>query len=118
MATATETSATKPAYFVAEVEIHDLAGFKAYAEQFAGTLAPFGGKLLSFGEAIVPEEGIENTTARAAIVVFPSAQAGRDWFASPVYRKIAPIRQKSAHTRAFSVEGLPASCNDQTRGEP
>src|SRR5271156_254175 len=104
-----ENPSVKPAYFVAEVEIHDLAAFKSYAEQFAGTLAPFGGKLLSFGESIIPIEGIEKTTARAAIVVFPSAQAGRDWFASPTYRKIAPIRQKSAHTRAFSVEGLPAS---------
>ncbi|MEI9999438.1 MAG: hypothetical protein WDO13_09855 [Verrucomicrobiota bacterium] len=37
------------------------------------------------------------------------AQARRDWFASPAYRKIAPLRQKSAHTRAFSVEGLPGS---------
>ena len=98
----------KPAYFIAQVEIHDPAGFMPYAEQFAGTLAPFGGKLLSFGEPIVPVEGIETTTARAAIVVFPSAQAARDWFASPVYRKIAPIRQKSAQTRAFSVEGLPS----------
>jgi uncharacterized protein (DUF1330 family) len=104
-----DTNPIKPAYFVAEVEIHDLAGFKSYAEQFAGTLVPFGGKLLSFGESIVPVEGIETTTARAAIAVFPSAQAGRDWFASPAYRKIAPIRQKSAHTRAFSVEGLPVS---------
>ncbi len=104
-----EIPAAKPAYFIAEVEIHDLAGFKSYAEQFAGTLAPFGGKLLSFGEPIIPVEGIEKTTARAAIVVFPSVQAGQDWFASPAYRKIAPIRQKSAHTRAFSVEGLPKS---------
>ena len=109
MPTTQQNPTTKPAYFVAEVEIHDLAGFKAYAEQFAGTLAPFGGKLVSFGEPIVPIEGIETTTARAAIVVFPSAEAGRDWFASPVYRKIAPIRQKSARTRAFSVEGLPTS---------
>ncbi len=101
------TPAIKPAYIVAEVEIHDLAGFKSYAEQFAGTLQPFGGELLSFGETIVPVEGIEKTTARAAIVRFPSAQAGRDWFASPVYRKIAPLRHQSAHTRAFSVEGLP-----------
>jgi uncharacterized protein (DUF1330 family) len=109
MPATSENPTAKPAYFVAEVEIHDLAGFKSYAEQFAGTLVPFGGRLLSFGESIVPIEGIEKTTARAAIAVFPSAQAGQDWFASPTYRKIAPIRQKSARTRAFSVEGFPAS---------
>lgn len=104
-----ENPATKPSYFIAEVEIHDLAGFKPYADQFAATLVPFGGRLVSFGEPIVPIEGMEATTARAAIVVFPSAQAGRDWFASPTYRQIAPLRHKSAHTRAFSVEGFPES---------
>ncbi len=84
------------------------AGFRTqYAEQFASTLVPFEGRLLSFGDSIVPVEGIDKTTARAALVVFPNAQAGRDWFASPVYRKIAPLREKSAHTRAFFVDGLP-----------
>jgi uncharacterized protein (DUF1330 family) len=109
MPTSPQTPVAKPAYFIAEVDTHDLAGFKSYAEQFAGTLEPFGGKLLSFGESIVPIEGIEKTSARAAIVVFPSAQAAGEWFVSPAYRKIAPIREKSAHTRAFSVEGFPAS---------
>jgi uncharacterized protein (DUF1330 family) len=109
MPTEPENASTTPAYFVAEVEIHDPAGFKSYANQFASTLTSFGGRLVSFGAPIIPLEGIETTTARAAIVVFPSAQAGSDWFASPTYRKIAPIRQKSAHTRAFSVSGLPVS---------
>jgi uncharacterized protein (DUF1330 family) len=109
MSTRPEAVVSAPAYFVAEVEIHDPAGFQPYAEQFQATLVPFGGRLVSFGASIVPCEGIEATTARAAIVVFPSVQAGRDWFASPTYRAIAPIRQKSAHTRAFYVEGLPVS---------
>jgi uncharacterized protein (DUF1330 family) len=104
-----ESEVGTPAYFVAEVEIHDPAGFKPYADRFQGTLAPFGGRLVSFGAAIIPFEGIEATTARAAIVVFPNVQAGHDWFASPAYREIAPIRQKSARTRAFYVEGLPVS---------
>jgi uncharacterized protein (DUF1330 family) len=106
MSTKPESAGGKPAYFVAEVEIHDPAGFKPYADRFQATLAPFGGRLVSFGAPIVPFEGIEATTARAAIVVFPSVQAGHDWFASPSYREIAPIRQKSARTRAFYVEGL------------
>jgi uncharacterized protein (DUF1330 family) len=107
MPTTSENSV--PAYFIAEVEIFDPSAFQPYAEQFASTLLPFGGRLLSFGSAIVPVEGIEKIAARAAIVVFPSAQAGRDWFASPIYRKIAPLRHQSAHTRASSVEGLPSA---------
>ena len=31
----------------------------------------------------------------------------RDWFESPAYRRIAPLRQRSARTRGFFVEGLP-----------
>ena len=102
-----ESGVTVPAYFVAEVEIHDPAGFQPYHEQFQATLAPFGGRLVSFGAAIVPLEGMDGATARAAIVVFPSLQAGQDWFESPAYRKIAPLRQRSARTRGFFVEGLP-----------
>jgi uncharacterized protein (DUF1330 family) len=96
-----------PSFFVAEVVIHDPDGFKAYAEQFENRLSEFGGRLLSFGASINPVEGHEDNGARAAIVVFPTAKAGEDWFASPTYRKIAPIREKSASTRAFSVAGLP-----------
>ncbi len=96
-----------PSYFVAEVNIHDPEGFQPYAEQFESTLTEFGGRLLSFGAPIVPVEGIKDDGARAAIVVFPNAEAGKNWFASTTYKKIAPIRHKSASTRAFSVEGLP-----------
>jgi uncharacterized protein (DUF1330 family) len=111
MTTRPETAPSTPSYFVAEVEIHDPAGFQPYAERFQATLVPFGGQLVSFGASIVPCEGIDATTARAAIVVFPSVRAGQDWFASPDYRAIAPIRQKSARTRAFYVEGLPISAD-------
>lgn len=96
-----------PAYFVALVEVHDPVGFQSYHEQFAGTLAPYQGRLVSFGTTIVPLEGMEGSIARAAIVVFPSLSLGQSWFASPAYQKIAPLRQSSARTRGFFVEGLP-----------
>ena len=102
-----ESAVTVPAYFVALVEIHDPAGFQFYHDQFEATLTPFGGRLVSFGATIVPLEGMDGSAARAAIVVFPSLQAGEGWFESPAYRRIAPLRQRSARTRGFFVEGLP-----------
>jgi uncharacterized protein (DUF1330 family) len=101
------SAVTVPAFFVALVEIHDPAGFQSYHDQFEATLVPFGGRLVSFGATIVPLEGMEGSTARAAIVVFPSLERGRDWFESPAYQKIAPLRQRSARTRGFFVEGRP-----------
>jgi uncharacterized protein (DUF1330 family) len=102
-----EPAVPVPAYFVALVDIHDPAGFQSYHDQFEATLAPFGGRLISFGATIVPLEGMDGPAARAALVVFPSLQAGRDWFESPAYRRIAPLRQRSAQTRGFFVEGFP-----------
>src|SRR5215469_15900677 len=90
-----ESAGTVPAYFVALVEIHDPAGFQSYHDQFEATLAPFGERLVFFRATIVPLQGIEGSAARAAIVVFPSLQAGRDWFGSPAYRRITPLRQGS-----------------------
>jgi uncharacterized protein (DUF1330 family) len=104
-----ESAVTVPAYFVALAEIHDPAGFQSYHEQFEATLAPFAGRLVSFGATIVSLEGMDGSTARAAIVVFPSLQAGRDRFESPAYQRIAPLRRQSARTRGFFVEGLPVS---------
>ena len=101
------SAVTVPAYLVALVEIHDPAGFQSYHEQFEATLVPFGGRLVSFGATIVPLEGMDGSTAKAAIVLFPSLQMGLDWFESPAYQKIAPLRQRSARTRGFFVEGLP-----------
>src|SRR5262245_20737805 len=101
-----ESVVTVPAYFVALVEIHDPAGLQSYHEHFEATLAPFGGRLVSFGATIVPLEGMDGSTASAAIVVFPSLRAGRDWFESPAYRRIASLRQRSARTGGFFVEGL------------
>src|SRR5271165_6470218 len=102
-----ESAVKVPAYFVALVEIHDPAGFQSYHEQFEATLAPFGGRLVSFGATIVPLEGMDGATARAALVVFPSLQAGRDWFESSAHQTIAPLRQRAARTRGFLVAGLP-----------
>jgi uncharacterized protein (DUF1330 family) len=90
-----------PAYFVALVEIHDPARFQPYHKQFEVTLAPFGGRMVSFGAAIVPLEALESGYCGFS---FPP---GRDWFESPAYRRIAPLRQRSARTRGYFVEGLP-----------
>jgi uncharacterized protein (DUF1330 family) len=104
-----QTSDHAPVFFVALVEVHDPAGFQEYHRHFEATLAPFGGNLVSFGATIVPLAGFETATARAAIVLFPNMQAATEWFASPAYQRIAPIRERTAKTLAFYVQGLPLS---------
>ena len=100
-----QSRSAPPAYFIVEVEIHDAATFGLYFEQAEVTFRPFGGRVVRFGATLVPAEGIEAESARIAIVSFPSLKAGREWFASPAYRKIVPLRHRSAKTRAYFIEG-------------
>jgi uncharacterized protein (DUF1330 family) len=116
--TTLESAATLPAYFVALVEIHDPAGFQLYHEQFEATLAPFGGRLASFGATIVPLEGMDASTARAAIVVFPSLQAGRNWFESPAYRKIHRSANDPHGPAAFSSKDSQCRSNERSGSDP
>ena len=100
-----ESQAAPPAYFIVEVEIYDAATFGLYFERAEATFRPFGGRVVRFGATLLPAEGIQSENARVGIVAFPSLKAGQDWFQSPAYRKIIPLRHRSAKTRAYFIEG-------------
>lgn len=93
-----------PGYVIAEVEVTDPATFQKYAEQVPGTLPPFGGHFLSRGGKITPVEG--DAPKRVTVVAFDSAAKAKAWEDSPAYNAIRPIRQSSAKSRIFIVEGL------------
>jgi uncharacterized protein (DUF1330 family) len=93
-----------PGYVIAEVEVTDLATFQKYAEQVPGTLAPFGGHFAVRGGKITPVEG--DAPKRVTVIAFDSAEKAKAWEDSPAYGAIRPIRQSSAKSRIFIVEGL------------
>ena len=93
-----------PGYVIAEVEVTDPAAFQKYAEQVPGTLAPFGGRFLTRGGKITPLEG--DAPKRLTVIAFESAQRAKAWEDSPAYAAIRPIRQGSAKSRVFIVEGV------------
>lgn len=93
-----------PGYVIAEVEVTDPATFQKYTEQVPGTLAPFGGHFLIRGNKITPLEG--EAPKRLTVIAFESAQKAKAWEDSPDYGAIRPIRQSSAKSRVFIVEGV------------
>jgi uncharacterized protein (DUF1330 family) len=93
-----------PGYVIAEVEVTDPATFQKYTEQVPGTLAPFGGHFLIRGSKITPLEG--EAPKRLTVIAFESAQKAMAWEDSPAYGAIRPIRQSSAKSRVFIVEGV------------
>ena len=94
-----------PAYVISEVdELQDLPTLQKYGAKVEETLAPFnhhfvvrGGKPLALeGE---PPKGF-------VVLAFDSAEKAREWYDSPAYQAIKPLRQSSTKGRFFIVEGV------------
>src|SRR5579863_4224020 len=95
----------KPAsgFVIAEVDIHDLTAFLKYGTKVPETLVPFNHQYLVRSNKI---QSLEGDPPKGGIVViqFESAEKAREWYDSPAYAAIRPIRQSSATSRIYIVE--------------
>ena len=93
-----------PAYFVAEVEVTNPAGYEPYRALAGASIAQYGGRFLARGgPAELLEGGPE--PQRVLIVEFADAAAARRWYHSPEYQAALPIRHANSRARALIVEG-------------
>jgi uncharacterized protein (DUF1330 family) len=97
-------TATHPAYVYAEVHVTDPAGFSEYVKRLPATSAPYHAKTLVRGlpdarEGAPPDGNV-------VILAFDSLKAANDWYASPAYQAIIPLRQKSATSRVYIIDGV------------
>jgi uncharacterized protein (DUF1330 family) len=94
-----------PAYVIAEVEVTDPAVFGEYAAKAGPTLAAYNARMIVRGKA----HAKEGTQPAGVIVVveFDSLADAEHWYSSAAYAEIIPLRQRSANTRLFIVEGEP-----------
>lgn len=95
---------TPPAYVVAEVEVTDLATMKEYGEKVPETLAPFNHHYVVRSSKIQSLEG--EPPKGLVVIAFDSVEKAREWYDSPAYQAIKPIRQRAASSRIFLVEGV------------
>ena len=94
-----------PGYVVAEVEVTDLATMQKYGEKVPETLAPFNHHYVVRSSKIQSLEG--EPPKGLVVIAFDSVEKAREWYDSPAYQAIKPIRQRAANSRIFIVEGLP-----------
>ncbi|MGE0700628.1 MAG: DUF1330 domain-containing protein [Hyphomicrobiaceae bacterium] len=87
----------------------DPEAIKLYSEKAFGTLVAFGGKLLARTNNV---EVIEATNGpgwrpnRILLIEFPSIDATRNWYNSPEYQEILPLRLSSAQENVVMFEGV------------
>jgi uncharacterized protein (DUF1330 family) len=70
------------------------------------TMAPYDGRFLVHGGALVALEG--EWDGDVVVIAFPSRGAAQQWYDSPAYREILPLRTGNARSIAAIVEGVPA----------
>jgi uncharacterized protein (DUF1330 family) len=96
---------TPPGYLIAEAEITDPPALEKYPEKLTDTLAPFNHHFVVRSSKIQALEG-DAPKSRVVIIAFDSVEKAREWYDSPAYAAIRPIRQNAAKSRIFIVEGL------------
>jgi uncharacterized protein (DUF1330 family) len=94
-----------PAYFVAELDVTNPAGFEPYRAAVPDVLAQYGGRYVTRGGATELVEGGPQPK-RIVILEFADAAAVKRWYDSPEYQKILPLRLANSTGRAFIVEGV------------
>jgi uncharacterized protein (DUF1330 family) len=93
-------------YVIAEVDVHDPATFQEYSKQAPGTVAKYNGHYVIRGGKTKALEG--DAPKRFVVIAFDSVEKAEAWEDSPEYSAIKPIRHKSATSRVFIAEGVPA----------
>ncbi|RYJ21862.1 hypothetical protein CU044_6246 [Streptomyces sp. L-9-10] len=77
-----------------------------YIERVQGTFEPYGGRFLSHGK---PGEWVEGERLGDLVVVgFPDLAHAHDWYASPAYQEILPLRADHIPGELVFLEGVPA----------
>jgi uncharacterized protein (DUF1330 family) len=93
------------AYVIAEIEITDPAGYRAYGQVVPATVEKYGGRFLVRGGAATVLEG-EWPERRRVVLEFPSKEAALQWWNSPEYEKPMAMRRASSKGRLVLVEGV------------
>ena len=77
-----------------------------YLEQIDATLAPFGGRFLVHGGALELLEG--RFDGDLVVIAFPDMAQARQWYASPGYQAILPLRLRNASSNVLLAPGVDA----------
>ncbi len=92
------------AYIFADVAVHDPAGYEPYRGQVPALIAAYGGRYLVRGGATEILEG-DWSPRRCVILEFPTLAQAKAFWASPEYRPLREIRERTAHSRLVAIEG-------------
>jgi len=91
------------AFFVATAKVKDPTKFGDYAQKAGASMKDFGGEIIVRGQMReVPVGGADHNGV--GIVRFPDLKSLTDWYASPAYQAIIPLRDEAADITIVAYE--------------
>lgn len=93
------------AYVIIDIDINDQAGYDAYKQHAAPTVAAYGGKYLARGGKTEVFEGSWKPN-RLVILEFESIARAREWLDSPEYAPHKVLRHRTSSANMIVVEGV------------
>ena len=93
------------AYCIVYEVLHDHGMFDEYRKQVMPAIEAYGGKFLVRGGKFTVLEG-EMPFERIAVLEFPSRKAAEDWYHSPGYQKILPLRLNATRCQFIVADGV------------
>jgi uncharacterized protein (DUF1330 family) len=94
-----------PGYVISEADaILDIPTVQKYGQGVPQTLAPFNHHFVVRGGNPQTLDG--DSPKGIVVIAFDSVQKAREWYDSPAYQAIKPLRQSSTKGRVFIVEGI------------
>lgn len=94
-----------PAYVLAEIEITNPEGYKAYTAVVPATIQKYGGRFLVRGGTAEALEG-EWPARRRVLIEFPSLAVAKEWWDSPDYEKPKALRRANSEGRLLLLDGV------------
>ncbi|MBO0773761.1 MAG: DUF1330 domain-containing protein [Actinobacteria bacterium] len=77
-----------------------------YLERIDATLAPFGGRFIIHGGSAKVLEG--ESPGTLIVIEFPGRDQAEQWYSSPAYQQILPLRTEHSVSTVFLAEGVGA----------
>ena len=92
-------------YVIAIVDVKNAEGYAVYSKQVPATIEKYGGRYLVRGGKTEVREG-EWPGPRTVILEFPSLARALEWYDSPEYKPLRPIRQANSTAHFAFFEGV------------
>jgi len=89
------TGKNMKAFLIAYVTVKNGEKFQSYAQAAGKSMQPFGGQVLTKGQAVKALAG-EHNQQNVAIISFPTIENLESWYNSLAYQAIIPLRNEAA----------------------